>query len=160
MVTTYRKKPKTMPARYRPGFMSRMDGREVVTQALQAAYDSILDDLGEEEPSFLKCQLVERCCFLAWKLREIETGMILGKQSDEQLGRWIQMVNSLVGLSKTLGITKTAIDQSLDSLYTVSSSPQAAVNEKKPNAPKQKTSKPKRPSKPAKKKVETDDDDW
>ncbi len=161
MPSKYVPKGKTVPARFEPGFMKRLDGRMELVKGLQKAYEDIVEDCGgADDQTHLRLALIERAVFLEFWLRQIERKVLTGEAKDDAISRWIQGTNSLTGLSKTLGLTKTAIDQSLDSLYSVSSSPQTAPNEKKPKPPKQKPKTKPKPSKSPKKKVDPDDDEW
>ena len=112
-------KTRTLPVRYKPGFIDRMDGREKIAQALQQAFDEIVEDIGGADgQSHLKLALVERAVFLEFKLREWEKEMLTGKLKDVEIGRWIQGVNSLNGLCKMLGFREVAKGDYLDALYS------------------------------------------
>jgi len=101
-------KPKTtvVPIRYERGFLNRLDGRTEVAKALHANFETIASDLGgKAELSHVKSSLVERFVFLEATLNGIESVMAVKPDSDS-MGQWIQAVNALTGLAKTLGIDR------------------------------------------------------
>lgn len=117
MVRTYKKKtnrehvstkPKNVPAKFKSGFLSEMDGRTELTRALKANYQTIIDDLGgETEIGHVKNALVERFVWLEAFLQTLELDMASGKiTTDEALGKWVQAVNTLSALAKNLGLNK------------------------------------------------------
>src|SRR4051812_3175277 len=93
-------RPMTLPDRYVPGFLAKLDGRTEIAQRLRANYVAIAEDLGgEPQLSHVKASLVERFVFLEAVLNKIENDLAtdpLGTAN--QLGRWIQGLNSLNGL--------------------------------------------------------------
>jgi hypothetical protein len=120
------RKPKssTLPTEFQPGFLSKLDGRTEISRLLNGNYQAIVADLGgEAEQSHIKLALVERFTFLEAVLCGIESQIALArtvkgkagqaaavKLESELIGKWIQAVNSLTGLAKTLGIERRAND--------------------------------------------------
>jgi hypothetical protein len=101
-------KQKTLPGKYERGFLAKLDGRSEIAQRLRDNYEAISDDLGGvTELSHVKAALVERFVFLEAVLSKIEADMANHPaETQELLGRWIQAVNSLTGLSKVLGLDR------------------------------------------------------
>jgi hypothetical protein len=98
-------KPTTLPVKFKPGFLSLLDGRTDLAKGLRANRDAIVADAGgPEEIGHVKNALVERFVWLEALLQSIEQEMANG--AIDKLGVWIQAVNSLSGLAKTLGIER------------------------------------------------------
>lgn len=103
-------KPQSLPAKFRAGFLAELDGRTELSKTLRANYESIVADLGgPEEIGHVKAALVERFCWLEAILQTLEHEMATGQiDKSDALGKWIQAVNSLSGLAKTLGVERRA----------------------------------------------------
>jgi hypothetical protein len=104
-------KTDTLPARYEKGFLSKMDGRIELARELRAAYAELTDDLGGVDSlSHVKRVLAERFVWLTAILRGIELQIADGgkKESADLLAKWIQGLNSLTGLARTLGLERKA----------------------------------------------------
>ncbi|QDT56276.1 hypothetical protein Pan44_43290 [Caulifigura coniformis] len=101
-------KDQTVPAKFKPGFLSALDGRTDLAKALRANYEELVADLGgPDELGRVKRALVERFVWLEAILQTIEHELVSGEiDRNEALGRWVQAVNSLSGLAKCLGIEK------------------------------------------------------
>ncbi len=99
---------KELPKTYEPGFLATIDRRTELFARLRDNYTNIATDLGgEAELSNIQHSLVERFVFLDVMLNHIEAEIAKEPaRSGELLGRWIQGVNSLSGLAKTLGIER------------------------------------------------------
>lgn len=97
-----------IPAKFEPGFISKLDGRTDIAKALRRNYEEIVTDIGElNEISHVKRSLIERFCWLEALLQTLEHEMATGQiDKTEAIGRWIQAVNSLSGLAKVLGVEK------------------------------------------------------
>lgn len=113
-----------LPAKYREGFLKDFDQRTEVFRMLNDAYVEILADLGGIETlSHIRAALVERFVFLEFAMRNFEKRIAENpKKTGKLLGRWVQSINSLSGLAKTLGLERRV--KKVASL-------QAYVNEKK-----------------------------
>lgn len=152
MVRKYIKKISDLPEKYQEGFLVRMDAREVITRQLQRAYCNIVEDTGGPDgQTHLRLALIERAVFLEFQLQKWEREMLRGIASDKAIGAWIQATNALLGLARTLGLSRTRIENAIDALYSdpdadesPTSSPTAAtvakVGEGRNTSPK-----PKRP---------------
>lgn len=98
-------KPTTLPAKFKVGFLSTLDRRTDLAKSLRSNRNAIVEDAGgPDEIGHVKNALVERFVWLEAILQSIEQEMA-GGQIDK-LGTWIQAVNSLSGLAKTLGIER------------------------------------------------------
>ena len=105
-------KASTVPATYTPNFLDKLDQRTELCRALRERFDSIANDLGgARELSGIKTSLLERFLWLESTLAKIESDMATAtdaKASAGFLGPWIQGINSLLGIAKTLGIERVA----------------------------------------------------
>lgn len=116
-----KKPPKTttLPARYERGFLARLDGRTEIARELRVAFDEIVSDQGGIEGlSHVRRSLVERFCWLEAVLRSLELRIAEADKSEtaDLLAKWIQALNSLVGLGRCVGLERRA--KKLDDLRT------------------------------------------
>ncbi len=105
------RKQTALPERYSKGVLHKLDGRTELARELHAAYTELTDDLGGADTlSHVKRILAEKFCWLSAILRGIELQIADGnkKESAELLSRWIQALNSLTGLARTLGLERRA----------------------------------------------------
>lgn len=108
-----------LPAKYRAGFLAKMDHRHLLSRELHAAYDEITGDLGGVDTlSHVKRSLCERFVWLETFMRgiEVRVGQAGAEDADKLLGRWVQAVNTLTGLARTLGLERRS--RHVDSLQT------------------------------------------
>ncbi|QDV87164.1 hypothetical protein [Planctomycetes bacterium TBK1r] len=91
-----------------PGFLGTMDARTRLVRALKANYEAIVSDMGgPEEVSYVRNSLAERFTFLECLLESIEQDLASGKiDRTKGLARWTQAVNSLIGLSRVIGLNR------------------------------------------------------
>jgi|GEM_PF-2040353 len=103
---TFKKPPK----RFETGFLAKLDKRTEIFQLLKTAYDEITSDCGgAENLSHVQLCLAERFTFLEFVLRGLERQIAENpKKSETILSRWIQALNSLTGLAKTIGLERRA----------------------------------------------------
>ena len=100
-----------LPVHYpRDGFLDKFDKRERIYAILSTSYNEIADDLGgiENLSRIQKC-LIERFVFIQQVLRGIERRILKSKNKklkSRYLKRWSYNVNSLLGLSRQLGVGK------------------------------------------------------
>lgn len=101
-------KHKNMPGKFQPGFLCRMDGRLEVSKNLHTAFIEVTDDMGGlESLSHVQATLAERFIFLEYALRNIEGRMAGDPDSATDLmGKWVQAINSLTGLARTIGLKR------------------------------------------------------
>lgn len=105
------RKQNKLPAKYEKGFIRKMDGRTEIARELRAAFDEIVADQGGIEGlSHVRRSLVERFCWLEAVLRSLELRIAEADKAEtaELLSRWIQALNSLVGLGKCIGLERRA----------------------------------------------------
>lgn len=103
-----KQKHSKLPAKYEPGFLEQMDRRTEVYKRLSDSYDAIIADLGgADDLSHLKVSLIERAVFLIACLKTWENQIASNpKGSEHLLSRWIQALNTLQGLTKTIGLDR------------------------------------------------------
>lgn len=103
-------KNKALPTKFREGFLRDFDKRTEAYVLLKSSYDEIVSDLGGLKGlSHVQLCLVERFIFLEFAVRNLELRIAkYPKKSEELLGKWIQAVNSISGLAKTIGLKRRA----------------------------------------------------
>jgi hypothetical protein len=106
MTTTARER--TLPTKFYRGCIKSLDQRTELAKRLNQAFQNIVLDLGGFDAlSHTRLALIERFVFLEHTLQKIECRIgKRPKQSEELLGRWIQGLNSLQGLAKTIGLQR------------------------------------------------------
>lgn len=126
MPRTYRRKtdrryashrPQDVPASYEPGFLARLDQRTEIARLLRERFDAISADLGGDL-SGIKASLLERFVFLEATLGKLEAQIATAADAATTAAitaRWIQGVNALLGVAKTLGIDRH--DAVISALY-------------------------------------------
>ncbi len=118
-------KPRAVPGKFRPGFLDAMDKRTELYKLLRSRLDAITEDLGGVgEISLIKATIIEKFCWIQAHLETIEAELALGEVEREAvMGKWIQGVNSLVGLAKMLGLERTKSVESLGSYLATKNAP-------------------------------------
>ena len=107
------------PTRYESYFLAKMDKRSRAYQILSDSFNEITNDLGGAESlSHVQLCLVERFCFLEFILRmkELRMAESTNGDKDKNFGSWVQSLNALVGLAKTIGLTR--VPRHIESLQT------------------------------------------
>jgi len=97
------------PTKYETNFLAKMDKRSRAYQLLHESFSEITNDLGGAESlSHVQLTLIERFCFLEFVLRMKELRMTESSngKKDVNFGSWVQSLNALVGLAKTIGMTR------------------------------------------------------
>lgn len=91
------------------GFLKGVDERTNLYNNLAGTFNEICDDLGgEENLSRVQLILVERIAFLMLTLRMLERRIRKNKKGRAAaFRRWTTAVNSLLGLSRTIGVKKS-----------------------------------------------------
>ncbi len=104
------KKFKRAPKRYQTGFLAKLDGRFITYKELKSSFDEVTGDLGGAEGlSHVQVCLVERFVFLEFVLRQIEQRIATEpKKSAKLISRWVQALNSLIGLGRVVGLERRA----------------------------------------------------
>ncbi len=103
-------KPQGPPAKFKAGFLAALDRRTEVFAILHGNYEEIMADMGgPDNLSHVHKALAERFTFLEFVLQNLEYKIAQrGSDSAELIGRWIQGVNSLSGLAKSIGLERRA----------------------------------------------------
>jgi hypothetical protein len=97
----------SIPARYTPDFMDRLDKRTVLGRAVVDRYDGIVADLGGEEAlTNIKRSLVRRFTWFEVMIEGLECRAAGGEDVD--IGTWTQLVNSWLGIARMLGLERKA----------------------------------------------------
>ena len=111
-------KPAALPKRYTPGFLAKLDRRTEIAKALEGVFDAVVSDLGGAEGlSQVQLGLVEQWVFLYGTLGGMQNELATLRSSNadpeaarkreaELFGRVTQSVNTLVGLSRLLGLER------------------------------------------------------
>lgn len=100
---------KSPPERFTRGWLDRLDGRYTAAQELKERFAAYTADLGGVEGlSYAQRSLVERFLWLEYWLAHQEKALAVG--GDFDAGKWVQGMNSLMGLAKTLGLERRARD--------------------------------------------------
>lgn len=111
-----------IPAKYRPDFIERVDRRTVLGRAVYNRYHSVIADLGGDEAlSTIKRSHVRRLVTLECMIEGIECHALAGEPVD--VGCWVQMVNSWLGVARVLGLERKA--RNVRTLREVMNAPEA-----------------------------------
>ena len=98
-------KPTVVSGQFTPGFLADLDGRSVVARWLKSNLDTLMTDLGGADTlSYQQRSLCERVIHLEALIRNTETRLAQGE--DVTPSSYGQLLNSLVGLYRTLGIER------------------------------------------------------
>jgi len=104
-----RETPEESTARFRRGWLDRLDSRYGLTMELRERFDEICTDLGGADSlSYMQRSLIERALWLEHWLTTQERA--LAKGGDFDVSRWIQAANSLQGIYTRLGLERRARD--------------------------------------------------
>jgi hypothetical protein len=97
----------TIPTRYRPDFIERLDKRTVLGQAVHTRYHAVIADLGGVDLlSTIKLSHVRRLVTLESMIEGIECRALSGEEVDA--GSWTQLLNSWLGVAARLGLERRA----------------------------------------------------
>jgi hypothetical protein len=97
----------SIPAKYRPDFIERVDRRTVLGRAVHTRYHAVVSDLGGEEAlSTIKRSHVRRLVTLETMIEGIEARALAGEEVDA--GSWTQLLNSWLGVASRLGLERKA----------------------------------------------------
>jgi len=97
----------TLPDRFTPRFLDRLDGRTQAARALRQRLAELESDLGGEL-SYQQSSLARRVIWLESWLETQEAKAAEGE--DVAIGQQVQAINSLIGLYRILGIERRARD--------------------------------------------------
>ena len=97
----------TMPARWKPKFLNKMDSRLSLVQQIRRIQNDLAEETGAT--SIIKRALVDRFTFLLTMLQTMEVEALEeGRLDAAAVGRWTQATNALTGIAKQLGLEKKA----------------------------------------------------
>lgn len=97
----------SIPPKYTPDFMDRLDRRTVLGKAVVDRYQAILADLGgESNLTAIKRSLVRRFTWFEMMIEGQECRAAAGEGVD--IGTWTQLVNSWLGIARLLGLERKA----------------------------------------------------
>ena len=97
----------SIPDRYTPDFMERLDKRTVLGRAVVDRYDAIVADLGGDEAlTNIKRSLVRRFTWFEVMIEGMECRAAAGEGVD--IGAWTQLTNSWLGIARMLGLERRA----------------------------------------------------
>jgi hypothetical protein len=95
----------SIPARYAPDFMSRLDKRTVLGRSVLERYGAVMLDLGGEEAlSTVKRSLVRRFTWFEVMIEGFECRAASGEDID--IGSWTQLTNTWLGIARALGLER------------------------------------------------------
>jgi hypothetical protein len=101
------RKRKTLPARARPGWLKRGDGRSQIYRALHDRLAELGEQYGGlESLSAMERSLIERVIHVEALIGQFEIHMRAGKTVDVQ--RYLALIDRLHGIGKTLGLKRVA----------------------------------------------------
>jgi hypothetical protein len=95
----------SIPEKYTPDFMARLDKRTVLGRAVVDRYEAILADLGGDDAlTSVKRSLVRRFTWFEVMIEGMECRAAAGEAID--IGSWTQLVNSWLGIARMLGLER------------------------------------------------------
>jgi hypothetical protein len=95
----------SIPERYTPDFMDRLDKRTVLGRAVLDRYAGVISDLGGDEAlSNIKRSLVRRFTWFETMIEGMECRAAAGEGVD--IGSWTQLTNSWLGIARMLGLER------------------------------------------------------
>ena len=95
----------SIPEKYSPDFMDRLDKRTVLGHAVVARYHAIVNDLGGDEAlTNIKRSLVRRFIWFETMIEGMECRAAAGEGVD--IGVWTQLTNSWLGIARMLGLER------------------------------------------------------
>ncbi len=112
-------KNQQLPVKFVAGFMTTMDGRTDLCKRLKHTFQSIIDDAGGmNRLPYTKICLCERFAFLEEFMRQIELQLVeYPEKLPDLLAKWVQTLNAMHSLARTLGIGEKRSEKDLDILY-------------------------------------------
>lgn len=147
MSSIYNPKRSTLPDKFKAGFIEEMDGRTDLKKRLSATFNGVAGDAGGVVSlPYARLCLCERFAFLEEFLRQMELKLVEDPVANaDLLGKWVQAVNSMNGLAKTIGMPRSRAggpQDWIDSLYenedpedTAENAPRTPSKPRKSKAP-------------------------
>lgn len=94
-----------IPDKYAPDFIDRLDRRTILGRAVSDRFEAIATDCGGRDSlSHVKLGIVKRLVWMECLIEGIELQVAGGEPVD--VGVYTQLVNSLLGLSRMLGLER------------------------------------------------------
>lgn len=99
-----------LPEKFKPNFLTAMDKRTEIYQAINKTLTECCNDMGGKESlSTVQVTLVERFCFLSFVVRNIEYAILTRpKEIDMLLPKYLSVSNVIRQLATTLGLQRQA----------------------------------------------------
>jgi hypothetical protein len=95
----------SIPQKYTPDFMDRLDKRTVLGKAVLDRYQTVVADLGGEDAlTAIKRSLVRRFTWYEVMIEGMECRAAAGEGVD--IGAWTQLTNSWLGIARMLGLER------------------------------------------------------
>ena len=95
----------SIPERYSPDFMERLDKRTVLGRSVLERYHAVIADLGGDDAlTTIKRSMVRRFTWFEVMLEGMECRLASGEEID--IGSWTQLCNTWQGLARTLGLER------------------------------------------------------
>jgi hypothetical protein len=95
----------SIPAKYSPDFMARLDKRTVLGRAVVDRHDAIVADLGGADGlATIKQSLARRFVWFEVMIEGMECRAAAGEGVD--IGAWTQLTNSWLGIARMLGLER------------------------------------------------------
>lgn len=105
-------KPRTVARRFRPSFLSDLDGRYPVVRGLKYRYGCYLSDLGgTANLSTMEQTIIKRIVHLEHLVEQKESALIAGAGTN--INEYLASINTLSGLLSKLGLRRRAKPLSL-----------------------------------------------
>ena len=102
-------KQSEIPDRYSNDWLEKLDGRTRIAQVVSDRLEALTIDLGGmDNLSYQQRSLAKRAIWMEAVIEQQEAALAKGEEVDQ--GRLTQAVNSLIGLLKTLGLKRQAMD--------------------------------------------------
>lgn len=119
-------KPRAVARRFRPSFLSDLDGRYPVVRGLKYRYGSYLADLGGVATlSTMEQTIVKRIVHLEHLVEQKESALIAGTGTD--INEYLSSVNCLSGLLNRIGLKRRAKQLSLKDYLNHANKPEPPV---------------------------------
>jgi hypothetical protein len=95
----------SIPEKYTPDFMERLDKRTVLGKAIVERYSAIVADLGGDTAlTTIKHSLVRRFVWFETMIQGMECRAAAGEEID--IGSWSQLTNTWLGIARLLGLER------------------------------------------------------
>lgn len=103
------KKQDEIPQKYSHDWLEKLDGRTAIAKAVNVRYHALTHDLGgHDNLSYQQRSLCKRAIYVECVIELQEAALARGEEVDQ--GRLTQSINTLIGLLKTLGLSRQAKD--------------------------------------------------